>query len=51
MASFYVLVIVLHYYKAVVSTRRVFARILSNRMRDAVDQLLRQQQTGFRPGR
>jgi len=30
---------------------KVFARILLNRMKDTVHQLLRQQQAGFRPGR
>jgi len=30
---------------------KVFARILLNRMKDAVDQLFRQQQAGFRPRR
>ena len=30
---------------------KVFARILLNRMKDAVDKLLQNQQAGFRPGR
>jgi len=30
---------------------KVFARVLLNRMQNTVDQLLRQQQKGFRPGR
>jgi len=30
---------------------KVFARILLNRIKDVVDQLLRQQQAGFKPGR
>jgi len=30
---------------------KVFSRVLLNRMKSAVDQLLRQEQAGFRPGR
>jgi len=38
-------------YAAVVIWGEVFSRVLLNCMKNAVDQLLRQQQVGFRPGR